>query len=194
MDKGSHLMYVCDHSVCWWDSAWCLIIVISPVFLLNLVSTILSMDALRSSKCLWMLINFKLSREWEKRFECKELLWDHESHRLLGFWVWGPEPGEELAVGSSSTVRFPWAGEEEQGRVVNTLCVSAPCVHRDADKGTVFLSVFDLSGHLSLLLSRCMSVCQCWEHHQLGLGMWNCSSPVSVTKGDEDTLWFPRVA
>lgn len=114
--------------------------------------------------------------------------------QALGFWVWGPEPGEELAVGSSSRVRFPWAGEEEQGRVVNTLCVSAPCVHRDADKGTVFLSVFDLSGHLSLLLSRCMSVCQCWEHHQLGLGMWNCSSPVSVTKGDEDTPWFPRVA
>lgn len=60
-------------------------------------------------------------------------------------------------MGSSSRVTFPWAGEEEQGRVVNALCVSALCVHRDADKGTIFLSVFDLSGHLSLLLSRSMS-------------------------------------
>lgn len=67
--------------------------------------------------------------------------------------MWGPEPGEEQGVGSSRRVRFSWAGEEEWGRAVHALCVSAQCVHRGADKGTVFLSVFDLSGRLSLLLS-----------------------------------------
>lgn len=75
--------------------------------------------------------------------------------------MWVPEPGEEEGVGSSCRVRFSWAGEEEWGRAVHALCVSAQCVHRDADKGAVFLSVFDLSGRLSLLLSRCLSVCQC---------------------------------
>lgn len=37
--------------------------------------------------------------------------------KVRGFWVWGPEPGEEEGVGSSRRVRFSWAGEEEWGRL-----------------------------------------------------------------------------
>lgn len=65
--------------------------------------------------------------------------------------------GAEQGVGSSSRVRFPWAGEGEQGTAGSALCVSAPCVHRNVDKGSVFLSVFDLSGHLSFSLTVCLS-------------------------------------
>lgn len=75
--------------------------------------------------------------------------------------MWGPKPGEEQGVGSSRRMRFSWAGEEEWGRAAHALCVSAQCVHRGADKGTVFLSVFDLSGRLlspSLSLFICLPV------------------------------------
>lgn len=80
--------------------------------------------------------------------------------KVRGFWVWGPKPGEEQGVGSFRRMRFSWAGEEEWGRAAHALCVSAQCIHRGADKGTVFLSVFDLSGHLSpsLLLCICLPV------------------------------------
>lgn len=141
-----------------------------------------------------MLINFKPSKAESRRrdLSARSCCGTMKVTGFQAFGCGGPEPGEEQGVGCSGRVGFPWAGEEEQGRVVNDLCVSALCVHRDADKGTVFLSVFDLSGRLSLFLL--LYVCLfCWEHNQLELGMWNCSSPVSVRQGDEDTPWFVRV-
>ena len=64
--------------------------------------------------------------------------------KVRGSWVWGPAPGEEEGVGSSSRLKFPLAGAEEQGGAAHAVYVSALCVYRGAGKGTVFLSVFDL--------------------------------------------------
>ena len=47
-------------------------------------------------------------------------------------------------MGSSSRLKFPLAGAEEQGGAAHAVYVSALCVYRGAGKGTVFLSVFDL--------------------------------------------------
>lgn len=106
--------------------------------------------------------------------------------------VWGPAPGEEQGVGATSRLKFPLAGEEKQDGAVCAVCVSALCVYRGSCKGTVFLSVFDLRGHLSLCV--CLSVCVGKHYHQLDLGTWNCSNLVSVRLGEEDSPWVLRVA
>lgn len=47
-------------------------------------------------------------------------------------------------MGSTSRLKFPLAGEEEQDGAVHAVCASALCVYRDASKGTGFPSAFDL--------------------------------------------------
>lgn len=131
----------------------------------------------------------KLSREWGRDLSARSCCGTMKVTGFQAFGCGGPEPGEEQGVGSSGWVRFPWAGEEEQDRDVNALCVSAPCIHSNADKGLVFLSVFDLSGHLSL--SSSLTVCLSSSVGNTTSWIWGCGTVAALCLSGREMKTHP---